>query len=78
MHKQYKIRLDFDTTKYVKSQLSSDAEFLRSIGIMDYSLLVGVQNSEYDLFKVGSERETGSPNLDAPFSINTQFGGELM
>lgn len=44
---KYKIRLNRETTEELFNQIKSDAEFLYSIGIMDYSLLVGVHNTEY-------------------------------
>lgn len=44
---KYKIRLPPDTTQELYLQVKSDAEFLYSLGIMDYSLLVGVHNTEY-------------------------------
>ena len=36
---KYKIRLSGNTVKEIYSQLQSDANFLFSIGVMDYSLL---------------------------------------
>lgn len=44
---KYKIRLPPETTQELFLQVKSDAEFLYSLGIMDYSLLVGVHNTEY-------------------------------
>jgi hypothetical protein len=46
---KFKIRLPFDIAVNVIEQLRCDAEFLSSLGIMDYSLLLGVHNTEYEV-----------------------------
>jgi len=46
---KYKIRLPHDTALSLYVQLRKDAHFLCHLGIMDYSLLVGVHNHEYDV-----------------------------
>jgi hypothetical protein len=46
---KYKIRLSLDDTMTLLRQIRLDAEFLYSLGIMDYSLLVGVHNTEYEV-----------------------------
>jgi hypothetical protein len=46
---KYKIRLPPETTAHLLTRIRSDAEFLYSLGIMDYSLLVGVHNTEYSV-----------------------------
>ena len=42
-----KVRLDADSSEELFSQLKMDANFLARLGIMDYSLLLGVHNIEY-------------------------------
>jgi len=44
---KHKIRMPYDTAIEVFQQLQMDADFLHRIGVMDYSLLVGVHNTEY-------------------------------
>lgn len=51
---KHKIRLTESESLEVQSQLRQDAEFLASLGIMDYSLLVGVHNTEYEVSGVSS------------------------
>lgn len=46
---KYKIRLSLENTVNLLRQIRLDAEFLYSVGIMDYSLLVGVHNTEYEV-----------------------------
>lgn len=46
---KYKIRLSPETTAQMINQLRSDSEFLLSLQMMDYSLLVGVHNKEYEV-----------------------------
>ena len=46
---KYKIRLPPDTAVQLLQQIRKDADFLDSMRIMDYSLLVGVHNAEYDV-----------------------------
>lgn len=52
---KHKIRLPTDVARKLLSQLKKDAEFLCSIGIMDYSLLVGVHTTEYAVEDVMEE-----------------------
>ena len=59
---KYKIRLPLDTTVQLLKQIRSDAEFLYSLGIMDYSLLVGVHNTEYEV-KEDTTNGNGMPRL---------------
>ena len=44
-----KIRLPPILARQVYRQLEVDAKFLRSLGVMDYSLLIGVHTTEYDM-----------------------------
>ena len=60
---KYKIRLPPDTTQELFLQVKSDAEFLYSVGIMDYSLLVGVHNTEY---LVKEDDHGSSVSISAP------------
>jgi len=46
---KHKIRMPYDTAIEVFQQLQMDADFLHRIGVMDYSLLVGVHNTEYEV-----------------------------
>lgn len=46
---KYKILLPIEVARKARRQLRQDAAFLCSIGIMDYSLLVGVHKSQFDL-----------------------------
>lgn len=46
---KHKIRLTEAESIEVQAQLRNDAEFLTSLGIMDYSLLVGVHIAEYEV-----------------------------
>jgi hypothetical protein len=46
---KYKIRLSAETAAQMINQLRSDSEFLLSLQMMDYSLLVGVHNKEYEV-----------------------------
>lgn len=46
---KFKIRLPIETAVSVLRQLRRDAEFLASLGIMDFSLLLGVHNTEYEV-----------------------------
>jgi len=50
---KHKIRLTENESLEVQSQIRQDAEFLASLGIMDYSLLVGVHNTEYEVSSGG-------------------------
>jgi 1-phosphatidylinositol-4-phosphate 5-kinase len=59
---KYKIRLSLDHTVNLLRQIRLDAEFLYSCGIMDYSLLVGVHNTEYEV-KDGAGGDTLTPRL---------------
>lgn len=54
---KYKLRLPNKTSHHLITQLHKDSEFLCSLGVMDYSLLVGVHNTEYH---VDEEKDTGS------------------
>jgi len=44
---KYKIRLPGPTARFLLQQLEKDSDLLCSLGVMDYSLLVGVHNTEY-------------------------------
>jgi 1-phosphatidylinositol-4-phosphate 5-kinase len=50
---KYKIRLSLENTINLLRQIRLDAEFMYSLGIMDYSLLVGVHNTEYEVKEDG-------------------------
>eukprot|EP01029_Cantina_marsupialis_P026259 TRINITY_DN6_c0_g8_i1.p1 TRINITY_DN6_c0_g8~~TRINITY_DN6_c0_g8_i1.p1 ORF type:complete len:989 (+),score=205.96 TRINITY_DN6_c0_g8_i1:86-3052(+) len=44
-----RIRLDSKTSTSVREQLFKDSQFLQAVGIMDYSLLIGICNVEYTI-----------------------------
>jgi len=44
---KHKMRLPSRVSKRILAQIKKDAHFLCSLGVMDYSLLVGVHNTEY-------------------------------
>lgn len=44
---KHKIRLPGPTARFLLKQLEKDTEILCSLGVMDYSLLVGVHNTDY-------------------------------
>eukprot|EP01035_Chromulina_nebulosa_P017917 gene17917-23537_t len=88
---KYKIRLTQTTAFNLLNQLKKDAEFLYSIGVMDFSLLVGVHNTEYEVvpedettvriitsiddYKSKSDRK---PSLSNPIKIsNSSFIDEF-
>lgn len=60
---KYKLRLPNATSKHLITQLHKDSEFLCSLGVMDYSLLVGVHNTEYH---VDEEMGKQSPSKPPP------------
>ena len=47
----YKLRLRDDDAKKMAKQLRADANLLRKLGVMDYSLLLGIRTVEYDVFR---------------------------
>eukprot|EP00599_Poterioochromonas_sp_BG-1_P003773 CAMPEP_0173153928 /NCGR_PEP_ID=MMETSP1105-20130129/13163_1 /TAXON_ID=2985 /ORGANISM="Ochromonas sp., Strain BG-1" /LENGTH=797 /DNA_ID=CAMNT_0014069979 /DNA_START=811 /DNA_END=3207 /DNA_ORIENTATION=+ len=57
---KYKIRLSLENTVNLLRQIRLDAELLYSLGIMDYSLLVGVHNTEYE---VKDDKDSFTPRL---------------
>ena len=57
---KHKIRLPSDVANKILAQLRKDAEFLCRSGIMDYSLLVGVHNTEYEVEDEGLSRHDES------------------
>jgi len=64
---KYKIRLTNHIATELYEQLKSDADFLLSVGVMDYSLLVGVHNTEYDVelqHKQQEDKALDVPNAD--------------
>jgi len=61
---KYKIRLPNHIAIELYEQLKSDAGFLLSVGVMDYSLLVGVHNTEYDVELQHKQQEDKA--LDVP------------
>lgn len=63
---KYKIRLPRATSSDLLNQLTKDADFLLSIGVMDYSLLVGVHNTDYE---VSNE----FPEPSSPISSSVPF-----
>ncbi|RYH23422.1 hypothetical protein EON65_17835 [archaeon] len=61
-----KMRLPFSVAIDLLKQLQADAEFLASLGIMDYSLLLGVHNTEYEVKARNDSANTlgnGAPRL---------------
>lgn len=66
---KYKLRLPMESAISLRDQLKKDADFLLSVGVMDYSLLVGVHNTEYMVSGDSKENETSQPKLSlSPFS----------
>eukprot|EP01038_Epipyxis_sp_PR26KG_P014040 gene14040-18831_t len=66
---KYKLRLPISIAVGLLNQLTSDAEFLYSIGVMDFSLLVGVHNTEYDVQasqELGTSNDTKSSSVQLP------------
>lgn len=70
---KFKIRLPLETAVDVLKQLRKDAEFLASLGIMDYSLLLGVHNTEYE---VQARALPSRPHLSSMDSLNS-VGGRM-
>eukprot|EP01035_Chromulina_nebulosa_P021947 gene21947-28415_t len=65
---KYKIRLPLEVAMDLLKQIQMDADFLLSLGIMDYSLLVGVNNSEYEVLDrsspgVSPMKSTSEPSV---------------
>jgi hypothetical protein len=58
---KHKIRLTEMESLEVQDQLRKDAEFLESLGIMDYSLLVGVHIAEYEVNSTVVDDSSTSP-----------------
>jgi hypothetical protein len=65
---KYKIRLPRPLAKSLMTQIENDANFLYNIGVMDYSLLVGVHNTQY---AVKDDEEDG--RLSTPTSPMSQM-----
>jgi hypothetical protein len=61
---KYKIRLPRPVAKRLMTQLENDAHFLHDVGVMDYSLLVGVHNTQYEVRgdHVAPSQGSGSPS----------------
>lgn len=66
---KYKILLPIEVARKARRQLRQDAAFLCSIGIMDYSLLVGVHKSQFDLKDEDDDATTAVRQSSA--SVNT-------
>ena len=62
---KHKIRLPSEVSKKILAQLRKDADFLCEIGIMDYSLLVGVHNTEYAVDDEDESKQNSSMLLEA-------------
>lgn len=70
---KFKIRLPLETAVDVLKQLRKDAEFLASLGIMDYSLLLGVHNTEYE---VQTRAQPSRVRLNSADSLHS-IGGRM-
>jgi hypothetical protein len=53
-----RLKLDFETASKLLKQLTRDSNFLASMGIMDYSLLVG---THYSHFRIVAKKKTTKP-----------------
>jgi hypothetical protein len=71
---KFKLRLYPESAKAVASQLESDAAFLCRIGVMDYSLLLGVHHMNYHR---GNGVETSSTAAGISGSGSQRFQDEL-
>ena len=69
---KYKIQLPKPVAKRLMTQLENDANFLYSVGVMDYSLLVGVHNTHYDV-RGGSDSSVASYAYDNQSSTNSSL-----
>jgi 1-phosphatidylinositol-4-phosphate 5-kinase len=58
---KYKLRLPNATSQHLITQLHKDSNFLCSLGVMDYSLLVGVHNTEYQVDEVPGSHSPSKP-----------------
>lgn len=58
---KYKFKMHAATARDVALQLEADANFLLSIGVMDYSLLVGVHNNEFVIRADPDQPQSTSP-----------------
>ena len=55
---KYKLKLPYHIGKSLQKQIAKDSNFLYSLGVMDYSLLIGVHTTEYDVdVNVNAEEE---------------------
>ena len=73
---QNKIRLRSEDVWNVIETLHSDSDCLASMGIMDYSLLIGIKNKQYDLNLAdgstlggGESRQSLTPSISASVGI---------
>lgn len=71
-----KLRLTPFDSKQAALQLEKDAFFLSGIGVMDYSLLVGVQNANYsidELREVQTKSNSASSSVSKSFHATPQY-----
>mmetsp|Transcript_44433 Transcript_44433/g.105296 ORF Transcript_44433/g.105296 Transcript_44433/m.105296 type:complete len:515 (+) Transcript_44433:226-1770(+) len=68
-----KITLGADRKALLMSQMKADSQFLRSIGVMDYSLLVGVHLRDKDS-EAQMQRPSGRPDSFPPPSASAGQG----
>lgn len=82
---KYKIQLPKAVARKLMTQLENDANFLYSVGVMDYSLLVGVHNTHYDVRggdslsnSSNSSASNASQLLAAAGSTSVTFSGDVI
>ena len=72
---KYKIQLPKPVARRLMTQLENDANFLYSVGVMDYSLLVGVHNTHYDVRGGAESSSSAASSWSAESSANSSTAG---
>jgi 1-phosphatidylinositol-4-phosphate 5-kinase len=60
---KYKIRISRDAARNLLNQIQKDCQFLSSLGVMDYSLLMGVHHAEFDMAALHQSEVTLSNSI---------------